>query len=282
MSGNFPSTTTKITSVNYISNKHGSSIKRDACSRNLVFTASASHSIHDTTSVIQPDIFYSLTRASPSISTSTSQVNYANMTLLMHSSLFVTIVLLYTCTTGVMAGGDGVGEAGVASAPKPVCYWKKQKCCFVYGACGYVPKKVTKKVDCPYQKCDSGWKNECYPVPKCYSTQVAHGEECKKVPDGYGWKTVCTPKYVTKQVCDTEQKCEKKKWTKCYSVAAYCLKYLYYEYAKYCAKLSCGDLVLSEGTEAVPKPYVAPEGKLTKTEEGERHDADEAEQAEGK
>ena len=55
-------------------------------------------------------------------------------------------------------------------------------------------------------------------------------------PSGYGTVEKCYPKYVNKKYCVNENKCEKKKYTKCYNVAAYCVKYYYYEHPKYCAK----------------------------------------------
>jgi len=173
-----------------------------------------------------------------------------------------TIVLLYS-PIGV-----------TASAPAAVCYYNKQKCCFNYAACGYESKKVDKQVDCPYNKCEDAYKTECYPVPKCSYKKEQDGQTCEDVPDpsGYGTVQKCYPKYVNKEYCVNEQKCEQKKYSKCYDVAAYCVKYYYYDYAKYCATLTCDNLYLDSGSDKAPADYVVPEGNLTKTEDGKRYD----------
>ena len=160
-----------------------------------------------------------------------------------------------------------------ATTPAPVCYYKKQKCCFTFQACGYEDKKVEKKVDCPYQKCEQKCSNECYPVPKCSYKQVEDGQDCKQVSDGYyGYKEVCTPKYKQEKYCYDEQKCEQKCYPNCYTVPAYCTKYYYYQYAKYCPVPYCDNLYVSEGSDITPEVYVAPEGEVVKEENGERYD----------
>ena len=165
-------------------------------------------------------------------------------------------------------------SAKSATIPPPACYIKKQKCCYAYGSCGYVPKKVEKKEDCPYRKCDDEYKTECYAVPKCETKKVQDGEDCREEPDpsGYGTVEKCYPKYVPKKYCVNENKCEKKKYTKCYNVPAYCVKYYYYEYPKYCAKLSCDKLYVDSGSDKAPSDYISPQGNVTKIEEGKRHD----------
>lgn len=159
-----------------------------------------------------------------------------------------------------------------ASPPEAVCYTKTQKCCFTYYPCGYESKKVENRTDCPYQKCDQECKNECYPVPKCSYRQVSDGEDCKQVVHGYSYKTVCTPKYKQERYCVNENKCENKCYPKCYTVPAYCTKYVYYNYAKYCPKPSCDELYVSDGSDATPSVYVAPQGTVVNTTDGERYD----------
>lgn len=160
-----------------------------------------------------------------------------------------------------------------ASIPPPVCYTKTQKCCFTYYACGYDTKKVENKTDCPYQKCDEECKDECYPVPKCSYRQVPDGEDCKQVPDGYSFKNVCTPKYKQEEYCVNENKCENKCYPKCYNVPAYCVKYLTYNYPKYCPKSSCDSAYVSDGSDTTPSVYVEPEGTVASETNSTRYDA---------
>lgn len=88
-----------------------------------------------------------------------------------------------------------------ASTPAPVCYYRTQKCCFNYTACGYATKKLEKKVDCSYKKCEEKCEDVCYPDQTCSAQRVEDGEDCKTIPgESYGYSMDCKTKYTMKEV----------------------------------------------------------------------------------
>lgn len=141
-----------------------------------------------------------------------------------------------------------------AGEPEAICYKKKQKCCYEWYGCGKVPKTVTVKYACPYQKCH----------PVCEVKKVLVGKACHLVKDGYyGHKKHCEDKFEFKKHCQK----------KCDTIDAVCVKYQYYEYLKYCPKLKCHPWEIFEGTDAAPAEFTdLDDGTIVKTEDGPKTD----------
>ena len=152
-------------------------------------------------------------------------------------------------------------EATDDSYPAPVCYYKKQKCCYKYAPCGYFYNKVPISKRCDFKKCDRVCKKNCYT-----KEQKVPYEHCYYKSTRQGKKRVCETKYkyVKKPYC--ERKC----YHVCYLYKAICKGYKLFKYAKYCAKLECGAYYY-EGKREEPKPYYSQKGIFVEDKYTDKH-----------
>lgn len=150
---------------------------------------------------------------------------------------------------------------------KPVCFYKKQKCCYKYKAAGSHIKDV--KCYKPYtvKKCEKKCEKVCKKVPKTIVKKECKMEAVYEMPKHwknkhgkhyYNYK--CKPVKKMKKVC-----CDKKiqKYVKvckpyckkvCKDVTAYKIIIKKTKYTKYAAKLEC-DALKAVGKVNKPKPY---------------------------
>ena len=171
-----------------------------------------------------------------------------------------------TCVLSVVALFYTMIMTVSAAIPEEVCYYNTQKCCYGWAHCGYDEKKVEEKYDCPYQKCDEACKPHCENKEHCEEKTV--GKACSNVYSYGHYKLVCKPKI--EKVCSTHEVCKEVCHPHCHNVYAKCVKYLYYEYAKYCPNLHCHPLKVTEGSSDEPEVVVDSDGVLKNTVDGGR------------
>eukprot|EP00171_Calliarthron_tuberculosum_P011961 IDg11961t1 len=193
-------------------------------------------------------------------------------------SSFVPVVLVLALIQACSASGSGSG-----SVPPPVCFIRKQKCCYKFSACGSVTRRIRTIVPCPVTKCSNVCKKECSSVPTnvskkvCYDKKAIVGQICKKVKKYIKhqvvYKTVCTPKYGIKKVCTTKNVVVNKTVCKdvcknvCKTVQGSCIKIKVVQFPKFCPSLSCVT-VSTSGNSKNPGEVVGKDGKTIKVLDG--------------
>jgi len=161
----------------------------------------------------------------------------------------------------ISAAAAGAKVSSKKDCPKPVCFYKKQKCCYNFKVGDTEIKRVKCYKPCKVKKCEQKCvdkcENVCKKVPKVSIKKECKDEEVVTKDCHYGHCTpkkkivkVCCDKKVTTMVDCCKKVCKPCCKDVCEYVTAYKIIVKKIEYTTFVPKLKCDKIK----DPAVPKP----------------------------